>query len=182
MLLEVLSFPKYVKSFYISSCFIPIPESSTIVIKSSLCIRTMMLMNPALVNFIAFPIRLNKTCLYLFWSVLTILGTSSSTIRDKAMPFCSHWNRIIEITDSKVSCSEKIEKLSSNLLFSSRLISRASSTMFCKWSALFLMTLAIFSPSSSWMNLSTLELSGMIEFRGVLSSWAIDEKNNDLAF
>ena len=69
-----------------------------------------------------------------------------------------------------------------NFLFSYLLISRASSTKFSKWYAEFciIYMYVCFLLSVSCCN-SFLDI-GIIEFSGVLSSWAIDEKNMAFIF
>ena len=75
---------------------------------------------------------------------------------------------------------------SSNLLFSILLTSRASSITFCKWTLEFraiLMKFTALVPIDDYGNMSkTIFRIGMIELRGVLSSWATEEKKVDLTF
>ena len=72
-----------------------------------------------------------------------------------------------------------------NLLFSRRLMSRASSMTYSKCRAEFKMMvryLTALGLSSPFMVSSIILIIGMTELRGVRSSWATEEKNNDLIF
>jgi hypothetical protein len=73
----------------------------------------------------------------------------------------------------------KKSKLSSSLLFSILLRSRASWIKFYKWIAEFLIILIYSSPLSLTTYFFKLSIIGNMLFNGVLSSWAIDEKYID---
>ena len=128
--------PKNLKSLARSFGCIPIPVSITLVLNYwSSSKSNFIVIPPEKVNFTALPIMLNSTYLYLFISVTIYMGTLSFTMTSKSNFFSFSWNLIISVTSSIAYLIFANSLKRENLLFSILLISRASSTKFCKCNA-----------------------------------------------
>ena len=102
-----------------------------------------------------------------------------------SIPFCSKGNCKISEISEIATLTSNISLLIVNLLFSSLLISRASSITFSRCKAEFrtmLRYLALLPVSGRCCVQIMILIIGMMEFKGVLSSCATDEKNMDFIF
>jgi len=102
-------------------------------------------------------------------------------------PFYSNWYCIISHTSLTTSLLSNLLIFRENLLFSILLMSRQSSTTLSRWRAEVSTIRSDYSVfpgrlRTDWSIIMIIRNIGIIEFRGVRSSWATDEKKVFLTF